>query len=202
MMAHTPAIYWLLQLLALLFLPHAAGAQVACIKHVTLHPMEFPVRKQEIQTHVPEPEPAVSTFEPSVHAVQMPLGEYKITSRFGWRKHPITGKASFHKGIDLAARAQVVRSILDGTVTATGYHRHLGNYVRIDHGAVQSTYGHLSRITVKRGQPVTAGYPLGITGRTGRATGEHLHLGIQRNGTYINPWKFLQKLIEHSKNEH
>src|SRR5690606_29426120 len=138
----------------------------------------------------------------SVHAVQMPLGEYRITSRFGWRKHPITGKASFHKGIDLAARAQVVRSIMDGTVTATGYHRYLGNYVRIDHGAVQSTYGHLSRITVKRGQPVTAGYVIGITGRTGRATGEHLHLGIQRNGTYINPWKFLQKLIEHSKNEY
>jgi len=201
-MAHTPAIYWMLQMLALLFLPHAAGAQVACIKHVALHPVEFPVRKPEIQTHVRGPKPAVSTSEPSVPAVHMPLAKYRITSRFGWRKHPITGKASFHKGIDLAACAQVVRSIMDGTVTATGYHRHLGNYVRIDHDAVQSIYGHLSRITVEPGQPVTAGYPLGITGRTGRATGEHLHLGIQRESTYINPWKFLQNLIEYSKNEH
>src|SRR5690606_18400656 len=135
-------------------LPHATGAQTARVKHVALHPMEFPVRKPEIQTHAPGPEPAVSASEPSAPDAQMPLAEYRISSRFGWRKHPVTGKASFHKGIDLAARAQAVRSIMDGTVTATGYHRLLGNYVRIDHGAVQSIYGHLSRITVKRGQPV------------------------------------------------
>lgn len=198
MTARRLAIYWLLPFLGQL-LPHAAGAQAACIKHVALHPVESPVRKMEIRANILGPDAVVRASEPSVH---MPLAKYRITSRFGWRKHPITGKASFHKGIDLAARAQAVRSIMNGTVTATGYHRHLGNYVRIDHGAVQSTYGHLSRITVKRGRPVTAGYPIGITGRTGRATGEHLHLGIQRNGTYINPWKFLQKLIEHSKNEY
>lgn len=197
MTTRTPAIYWMLQLLVLLFLPHVAGAQVACIKHVALHPVESPVLKPEIQTTVPGREPAVRASEPSAPAAQMPLAEYRITSRFGWRKHPITGKTNFHNGIDLAARAQTVRSILEGTVTATGYHRHLGKFVRIDHGAVQSIYGHLSRITVKPGQPVTAGYPLGITGRTGRATGEHLHLGIQRESTYINPWKFLQNLIEY-----
>lgn len=200
-MARRLAIYWLLPFLGQL-LPHPVEAQATRVKHIAPHPTEFPVRKPEIQTNVRGPEPAVSASKPSLPAVYMPLAEYKITSRFGWRKHPITRKASFHKGIDLAARAQVVRSIMDGAVTATGYHRHLGNYVRIDHGAVQSIYGHLSRITVKRGQPVTAGYPIGITGRTGRATGEHLHLGIQRNGTYINPWKFLQKFIEYSKNEH
>lgn len=129
----------------------------------------------------------------------MPLDRYRMTSPFGWRRHPVTGRDDFHNGIDLAARAQLVRCIMDGTVMATGYHRHLGNYVRIDHGSVRSVYGHLSRITVTPGLPVTAGHPIGITGRTGRATGEHLHLGIQRNGTYIDPWKFLCNLIE---NEH
>lgn len=201
MTARRLAIYWLLPFLSQ-WLPHATGAQTARVKHVALHPMESPVCKTEIRTNVAGPDAVVRASEPSVPAVHMPLAEYRITSRFGWRVHPITGKAGFHKGIDLAARAQAVRSIMDGTVTAAGYHRHLGNYVSIDHGGVQSIYGHLSRITVKRGQPVTAGHPLGITGRTGRATGEHLHLGIQRNGTYINPWKFLQNLIEHSENEH
>lgn len=200
MTARRLAIYWLLPFLGQ-FLPHPAEAQATHVKHVAPHPTGSPVRKPETQTNVRGPEPAIRASEPSAPAAQMPLAEYRITSRFGWRKHPITGKTNFHNGIDLAARAQTVRSILEGTVTATGYHRHLGKFVRIDHGAVQSIYGHLSRITVKPGQPVTAGYPLGITGRTGRATGEHLHLGIQRESTYINPWKFLQNVIEYSKNE-
>ncbi|MGM1428877.1 M23 family metallopeptidase [Sphingobacterium lactis] len=91
---------------------------------------------------------------------------------------------------------------MDGTVAETGYHRNLGNFVRIDHGDVLSVYGHLSRITVEAGQQLTAGYPIGMTGSTGRATGEHLHFSIRRNGTYINPWKFLHGLIQYIDNEH
>lgn len=106
----------------------------------------------------------------------------------------------FHNGIDLAAQGQVVRSIMDGTVTETGYHRHLGNFVRIDHSGVMSIYGHLSHITVETGQPLTAGYPIGMTGSTGRATGEHLHFSIRAGGTYINPWKFLHGLIQQIDN--
>lgn len=139
---------------------------------------------------------------PAVLPVRMPLERYRITSPFGWRKHPVTGKPDFHKGIDLAAHAQAVRSIMDGTVDETGYHRNLGNFVRIDHGTVQSIYGHLSRIIVVPGQQLTAGYPIGMTGSSGRATGEHLHFSIRAGGTYINPWKFLHGLIQQIDNEH
>lgn len=185
----------LLPILAML-VSFPADAQPQGPKRIALHPGEYPAHKPEIPTNIPVAEPTVRPCDTPVSAVHMPLAEYRITSRFGWRRHPVTGRAGFHNGIDLAASAQAVRSIMAGTVTATGNHRNLGNYVRIDHGSVQSVYGHLSRITVKPGQPVTAGYPVGITGRTGRATGEHLHLGIQRNGVYINPWRFLQTLIE------
>lgn len=154
------------------------------------------------------PEPVV--FKPSsvpmstslAPAISLPLDDYRITSGFGWRKHPVTGLPDFHNGIDLAARGKVVRSIMGGTVTSTGYHKYLGNFVRIDHGEVLSVYGHLSHISVETGQLLTAGYPIGMTGSTGRATGEHLHFSIQRNGTYINPWKFLHGLIQQIDNEH
>lgn len=138
---------------------------------------------------------------PAQTETRMPLDTYRITSRFGWRTHPVTGRPDFHNGVDLAARAQVVHAIMEGTVTATGYQPQLGNYVRIDHGSVHSIYGHLSGSVVRRGQSVAAGHPLGVTGRTGRATGEHLHFAIQRNGTYINPLKFLRTLIENNVNK-
>ena len=199
---HRFVICWLLPLLALLLLPDALNAQCGRIKRIELHPMEYRVHSPEAPANIPVPEPSVRTSEPSVPAVHMPLERYRITSRFGWRRHPVTGRVGFHNGIDLAARAQAVRCIMDGTVEDSGYHSNLGNYVRIDHGSVQSIYGHLSRIMVKPGQPVSAGYPIGITGRTGRATGEHLHLAIRRNGTYINPWRFLHGLIQHAQYKH
>lgn len=189
----------LLIVLSLLLLPDMQVAQTARPKRVALYPM--------VATPT-EPEPVVSTPSPvpvpksSAPAISLPLDDYRITSRFGWRRHPVTGTPDFHNGIDLAARGQAVRSIMDGTVIETGYHRHLGNFVRIDHGGVLSVYGHLSHITVETGQPLTAGYPIGMTGSTGRATGEHLHFSIRAGGTYINPWKFLHGLIQQIDNEH
>jgi len=130
--------------------------------------------------------------------VFMPLAGYKISSAFGWRRHPLTGKQHFHNGIDLAARSQVVRAIMSGRVQSTGYHKNLGKFIRVDHGFICSIYGHLSRIAVKSGQVLPAGFPIAITGSTGRSTGEHLHLSICSKDTYIDPWKFLQGLLTNS----
>ena len=132
------------------------------------------------------------------HLPFMPLTDAKVSSGFGWRKHPNTRKYDFHQGVDLIAKDKVVRNILDGKVTHTGYHKNLGNYVRVDHGAVESIYGHLSIILVKVSQGLSSGYPIGITGSTGRVTGEHLHFGVMFNGVYINPWHFLQSLINYT----
>ncbi|MDN8834145.1 M23 family metallopeptidase, partial [Staphylococcus aureus] len=80
-----------------------------------------------------------------------------------------------HKGVDLAARCDPVLSVMEGTVSSTGFNPILGSFIRIKHGEFQSIYGHLSYILVTPGDSVTAGQFIGITGSTGRVTGEHLH---------------------------
>jgi len=138
-----------------------------------------------------------NSLEPEL-VVQMPLMDARVTSAFGWRRHPVTGKSNFHQGVDFASKDKIVRNIMEGNVIESGYHKKLGNYVRIDHGNFRSVYGHLSAITVKVHQQISSGYPIGITGSSGRVTGEHLHFGIMYDGIYINPMEFLQKLINTS----
>lgn len=129
-------------------------------------------------------------------SAKLPLMNMSLTSRFGYRTHPVTKKTNiFHSGIDLAGRSDSVYSILHGTVIASGYSRLLGNYVRIKHGNYESVVGHLSTRFVLKGDPVSAGFPIGITGTTGRVTGEHLHFTIKYKGKYINPLPFLARII-------
>lgn len=174
-------------------------AQKSQIKQIALYPSERTTQIPNIPSSAKITKTSERPAKVLLPRVVSPLAEYRITSRFGWRKHPVTGKRDFHNGIDLAARAQVVRSVMAGKVESTGYHKNLGNYVRIDHGFAKSIYGHLSRITVSTGEHVFAGYPIGITGTTGRTTGEHLHFSVRRNNTYIDPSKFLRGLTQ---NEH
>ncbi len=122
----------------------------------------------------------------------LPLRCLRQTSGFGWRVHPITGKFQFHKSVDLAARHDTVFSILNGTVSGIGYNSLIGNYILIAHpGDVQSLYGHLSVIAVLPDEQVTAGQAIGITGATGRVTGEHLHFSIKYHGRELSPLAFL-----------
>lgn len=192
---------WMVLTLGLLLLPFASVAQRGKIKRVALYIPALVPPEPESAVVISMPEPLETARRPTSPTVHLPLENYRITSRFGWRRHPVTGKRDFHNGIDLAARAQVVRTIMDGLVIETGHHRYLGNYVRIDHGDVQSVYGHLSHIAVHKGQDISAGQPIGVTGSSGRATGEHLHFGIRRDGTYIDPWKFLHGLIQQIDND-
>lgn len=128
----------------------------------------------------------------------LPLDKLTVTSPFGHRIHPISGKASHHNGVDFAARSDPVFSVLDGRVKATGKHKTLGKYIRILHGGVETIYGHLSRILISPGDTVTVGQPIGITGTTGRVTGEHLHFSVKFNGKFLDPLKFLRRLKEQS----
>lgn len=127
-----------------------------------------------------------------------PLDKLKVTSLFGYRIHPISGKASHHSGVDFAARSDPVFSVLDGTVKETGNHPNLGRYIRTLHGEVELIYGHLSRILVSPRDTVIAGQPIAITGSTGRVTGEHLHFSVKFKGTFLDPLKFLHRLREQS----
>lgn len=130
----------------------------------------------------------------STQEVAMPLEDIALTSKFGYRFHPILKERKFHGGIDLAAHRSVVFAVLKGYVQAAGFSTTLGNFVCLNHGQVTTTYGHLAYIAVKPGQLISAGESIGISGHTGRATGEHLHFMVKYQGEYLDPWAFLQLL--------
>ncbi|AFY74151.1 metalloendopeptidase-like membrane protein [Synechococcus sp. PCC 7502] len=108
-----------------------------------------------------------------------------ISSGFGWRVHPITGKSTFHQGIDLAAaEGTPVLAAYSGTVAVADWLGGLGKAVVITHGySAETRYGHLSQILVQPGQVVKQGTIIGLVGSTGMSTGAHLHFELwQRNG--------------------
>lgn len=123
----------------------------------------------------------------------LPMKRIKVTSPFGMRKDPFTGKRSMHNGIDLHARGDEVYAMFDGIVKKVGYDKRSGNYVMLQHGDFTVSYCHLSKVMVTTGMTVWAGDAVAITGNTGRSTGEHLHLTIKMNGQAIDP----SVLIEH-----
>lgn len=122
----------------------------------------------------------------------LPLKQLHITSPFGYRRHPITGKIQFHTGADLTAHNDTVYSILDGIVNRIASNPLSGIFIIIDHDAgIQSIYAHLSGIAVLPGENVTAGQVIGKTGETGMVTGPHLHFAIKYQGQFIPPIRFL-----------
>ena len=114
----------------------------------------------------------------------------KISSPFGMRIHPISGKEKFHKGVDIALPTGTpVRSCSKGTVIKSYYSSSAGNYIVIrDSSGYEIHYMHLSERNVEVGAEVTTDTIIGKVGSTGNSTGPHLHLGItDKNGNYLNP---------------
>ena len=120
-------------------------------------------------------------------SVCYPLSSVKINSPYGYRKDPFTGKRKFHNGIDLHARSSKVFAMIQGRVLKVGQDKVSGKYVTLQHGNFTVSYCHLSQISVSQGQDVLSGDVVGITGNTGRSTGEHLHITCKYNGNYIDP---------------
>ena len=124
-------------------------------------------------------------------SVCYPLSHIKVNSPYGYRKDPFTGKRKFHNGIDLHARSAKVFAMMQGRVIAVGQDKVSGKYVTLQHGNFTVSYCHLSRVSASKGQIVKVGEVVGITGNTGRSTGEHLHITIRQKGKYINPKIFI-----------
>ena len=130
----------------------------------------------------------------------MPLDYLNVTSPYGYRQDPFTKCRTFHDGIDLRFGNGVVYSMLPGKVAAvhhgnTGY----GNYVILDHGNLRCLYGHLGEIYAKEGTMVQAGAVVGVVGSSGRSTGPHLHIQLQRltaNNSWasVDPMPFIEQL--------
>ncbi|MBM3777228.1 MAG: hypothetical protein FJW23_03175 [Acidimicrobiia bacterium] len=116
-----------------------------------------------------------------------------LTSTMGMRKDPLTGLDDYHAGIDIAAeRGQPIFATAAGRVTFVGRSGNYGNLVQIDHGfGLETRYGHLLSATVKPGQQVKRGDPIGKIGATGRTTGYHVHYEVLANGRLLNPLRLL-----------
>ena len=123
-----------------------------------------------------------------------PMEHYYVSSSYGPRKHPVTGKYRMHHGIDLAGTWQENISVsADGTVVFAGYHGSFGKVIRIRHNyGIMTTYGHLAKINVRRGDIVNEGQVIGKMGRTGKVKGAHLHYEISVNGKSQNPATYIK----------
>ena len=112
-----------------------------------------------------------------------------VTSRYGRRNHPVTGRYQLHEGIDFrAAKGTRVYASRAGKVTFAGRRNGYGKVICIEHDNNFTTwYGHLSRIRVQIGQTVTQGNVIGLSGNTGISTGPHLHFEIRYKGRSENP---------------
>ena len=115
----------------------------------------------------------------------------RITSYYGGRY--IFGSYSFHRGIDIAnSYGSAIVAADGGTVVSAGYNGTYGNIIVISHGnGVETAYAHCSSMAVSVGQQVYQGQYIGATGRTGRATGNHLHFEVRVNGSTMNPLSYL-----------
>ena len=116
-----------------------------------------------------------------------------ITSLFGYRKSPFTGRRTFHSGLDISnRRGTKIVSTAVGKVVFAGRKTGYGNVVIIDHGYGKATkYAHLNDILVHKNQQVKRGEVIATLGNTGRSTGPHLHYEVLVNGTPVNPSKYI-----------
>lgn len=119
---------------------------------------------------------------------------YYLSSYYGWRSSPFSGKRSYHSGIDMACpQGTPVYAALSGTVTSVGYNSVYGNFVIITHHSGYKTlYGHMSKQLVTRGKRVDTSTKIGLVGSTGLSTGPHLHFTVYKFGKTVNPaalWK-------------
>jgi murein DD-endopeptidase MepM/ murein hydrolase activator NlpD len=118
----------------------------------------------------------------------------RISSSFGWRKDPFTGKKKFHDGIDLAAKEGTnVKASMAGKVLVTDDQSGYGKVVVLDNGhGLTTLYAHNSDILVKTGDWVKKGSTIAKVGSTGRSTGPHLHFEVRKDGKRLDPEKFLK----------
>ena len=113
----------------------------------------------------------------------------RISSGFGKRKSPTAGASTYHKGLDIAAPSGTpIVAAAEGKVVTAAYSSSAGNYVMIAHGnSLYTVYMHCSRLAVKEGDNVNAGQVIAYVGSTGISTGAHLHFGVSKNGSYVDP---------------
>lgn len=138
------------------------------------------------------------TFGEYAAFAQWPVSKGYISSSFGMRKDPFSGRYRKHHGVDIAGpKGTNVMSIAAGKVVFSGRKGGYGRLVEIKHDHnLMSRYAHLRKILVKKGQQVPQGALIGYLGSSGRSTGPHLHLEVLKNKKHVNPLKYLSGKLE------
>lgn len=139
---------------------------------------------QTPETVTTEPETKEST---SFNIFRLPLDTLIVTSPYGYRIDPFTRKRKMHSGIDFRASSDKVYAMMPGKVLKVGYDKVSGNYITLQHGSITVSYCHLSQVLKNKNEFVTVGEVVGVTGNTGRSTGEHLHLTCKIKDKKVNP---------------
>lgn len=122
-------------------------------------------------------------------AVTKPLDSARVSSLFGYRCNPVSGKYSFHSGYDLAApHGANIYAMYSGRVTKASYDSGYGNFMIIEHDSgFQSLYAHCSELLCSEGDTVKSGERIALVGSTGNSTGAHLHVEFRRDGKRFDP---------------
>ncbi len=142
---------------------------------------------EDVEVYMAEDNVCFAPLDTTVKMVVPVNGE--ITSRFGYRNHPITGKFGIHNGTDIAApEGTDILAAFDGRVEEIGFNKVRGNYILLSHGGETKTlYMHCSEIIAPKGAVVRQGEVIARVGNTGWSTGPHLHFSISVGGKYCNP---------------
>lgn len=132
--------------------------------------------------------------------------EESISSRFGYRTHPIFGNRHLHSGIDIpGAQGDSIYVTGNGIVNEIGFDDKLGGFIRVSHKYNLTTvYGHMRKALCVAGDTVTIGKPIGLMGNTGNSTGAHLHYTVKFGNSFADPLPFCYLMLDYlgRKREH
>ena len=133
-------------------------------------------------------------LQEAIYPAGWPVSSGYISSGYGHRRDPFSGRKHFHLGVDFESKSGVdVLAVADGVVAFAGRQGGYGNMVEIDHGNGYSTrYAHNRKLLIEVGQRVKKGEKLALMGSTGRSTGPHVHFEVLQDGKQINPSKFIK----------
>ncbi len=182
--------------------PDAASPPLAQCEEATLPRIDLHARIEELAGHIHQREGDFELFEALLRTAQdpaeqnnnvRPVSQGWVSSPYGRRIDPISGRMAWHTGVDFAGRkGSEVVAVDRGIVVFAGRRAGYGNLVELAHlnGHV-TRYGHQASIAVRRGDIVRQGQAIGSIGNTGRSTGPHLHFEVLRNGRHRNPMQYL-----------
>jgi murein DD-endopeptidase MepM/ murein hydrolase activator NlpD len=156
-----------------------------------------------VSARIAEREQTLDALESILHTLQLqdqtrpagrPIVKGWISSFYGYRTDPMSGKKSFHGGVDFAGpRGSDVVAVASGVVTWSGRRQGYGHLVEVAHGnGLVTRYAHNQRNLVEVGETVKKGHVIALMGSSGRATGPHVHFEVLRDGRSVNPIQYVR----------